>query len=217
MGAGAGRKEAAVLYKEQSLTVDLPVAPEGRLHGIPGLGKGRGIEDDNVVLLSGFALLWQVVEDIGDEVVDPVLEAVELCVLFCLFDRKVGGIDGDHVFCSCHCGVEAKGSGVGEQIEHLVRMGAHGTDGLTVQLLVEEEAGLLAVLYVHDVLHAVLGDRNEGVELLGEKSFRALEAFLFPDLRIAPLIDAADPDAVLMENLHKGCKDQALQAVRSKA
>ena len=70
-----------------------------------------------------------------------------------------------------------------------------------VVFLVQEEAGFLAVLDVHQVFHSVLLNLNLGVERLADEAFEALHPLLEADFGVAALVDAPDGDAVLRQNL----------------
>ena len=89
----------------------------------------------------------------------------------------------------------------------------HSPDGLPVFLLVQEEAGLLAVFHIHIILHAVLTDFDLGIKGRGQETAGAGKPLLLADLGVAPLVDAADLDAVRGEHGAEGLENEAFQTV----
>ena len=82
-----------------------------------------------------------------------------------------------------------------------------------VVLLIQEEAGLLAVFHIYNIADAVLGDQYFGIEGFCEEAFFTRHAFQLTDLGVAALIDAAHFDPVLSERLHQSCQNVSLEAV----
>ena len=79
-----------------------------------------------------------------------------------------------------------------------------------VFFLVEKEAGLLSVLYVHNITDSVFRDLHPGVKGIADKTLEAGKPLFLPDLCVAPLIDTPDPDPVLCQNICERLKDQGL-------
>ena len=86
----------------------------------------------------------------------------------------------------------------------------------TIVFLIKEKSGLLSVLYINKILHAIFLDLYVGVELLGEKALDPFHTFIEPYLRITPLIDTADLDAVLTKLLLQQIDNFQLKPVNSK-
>ena len=85
-----------------------------------------------------------------------------------------------------------------------------------VLLLIEEEGGFLPVPDIDNVSDTVFSDGYVGVKFLGKKTAGAGKAFLFAYLGIASLINAADVDAILLQDLDKGSKKESLELFDSK-
>ena len=69
-----------------------------------------------------------------------------------------------------------------------------------VVFLIQEKSGFLPVFYIYLVFHAILLNLHQGIEGITDKSLDPLHSFLGPHLRVAALIDAADPDAVFLHH-----------------
>ena len=104
-------------------------------------------------------------------------------------------------------GVEGKGAGVGEAVQHRPPLSQPG-HRLAVVLLVQEKAGLLAVFHVHGVPHAVFHDLRQGrgrglLAGQGEPALVLLQSLLFPQLHVVALVDAGDGLAVGAQHLYQ--------------
>ena len=94
-----------------------------------------------------------------------------------------------------------------------LRASAEPVDRAAVVLLVQEESRLLAVLYIHDIADAVLGDLYFGIEGRREEPLLARQSLELPDLGVTALVDAADLYAVLRQDFYERRKDMSLEAV----
>ena len=116
-------------------------------------------------------------------------------------------------------GIERKGAGVGEAVEHAAAAGK-ARDREAVILLVEEEAGLLAVLHVHAVIDAVLADLRHGARghvpaLEREPALPLLHTLKRADGRVIALENAVDHNAVLSEDLDEQREKHLLDALHA--
>ena len=82
-----------------------------------------------------------------------------------------------------------------------------------VIFLIQEESGLLPFLHIHIIAHAVLHDLYFRVEWFADEALDALHSFLFAHLRVTPLIDAADMDAVGFHQFFQDINDHDLEPV----
>ena len=106
---------------------------------------------------------------------------------------------------------------MGEAVEHAATAGK-ARDREAVILLVEEEAGLLAVLHVHAVIDAVLADLRHGAHghvpaLEREPALPLLHALKGADGRVVALENAVDHNAVLGEDLDEQREKHLLDAL----
>ena len=200
VGAGAGGQVASVLHQLQAPHIDLPVALDGVLHGGPGFGEGGGIQNDYVKFFALPLQLREQVKDVGAEKLHPVGEAVEFGVLPGLGHPQLGGVHPQDGGRPGDAGVQGEGAGVGEAVQHFGSP-AEALNRQPVVFLVQEEAGFLAVLDVHQIFHPVLLNLNLGVEGLADEALEALHPLLEADFGVAALVDAPDGDAVLRQNL----------------
>ena len=77
-----------------------------------------------------------------------------------------------------------------------------------VVLLIKEKAGLLPVLYIHQIFDAIFGNFHDGGlrRLLtgqGEPALVLRQTLLVPQGHVVPLEHAPDGLAVLPENIHQ--------------
>ena len=209
-GAGAGGQVPAVPQQAHTSDVDVPVALHRVLHRGAGLGKGGRVEDDDIVPLPLPLELGQQVEHIGAEEGHPVRKAVEGGVALRLVEGRPGGIHPEDAGRPGDAGVEGEGAGVGEAVQHLCPP-AEGLDGQAVELLVEEEAGLLPLGHIDQVADAVFHDLHLGGEFPAEEAVRRRKPLPGPLPGVAALIDAPDCDAVGGEDLQQQVDDGALE------
>ena len=175
VAAAAGREVAAAGQQAQGVAVDLLVAAAGVAHGLAALGEGRRVEHDEV---EGAALVAQALAVAGElgEVVEDVrageaharravgrdVERVGAGVFAREVDGRLAHVDAAHEVGAARGCVQAEGSDVAEAVEHATTRGELA-DRAAVVLLVEEEAGLLAVLDVEVEEDAVLAHDDAGV------------------------------------------------------
>ena len=108
---------------------------------------------------------------------------------------------------------------MGEAVEHAATAGK-ARDREAVILLVEEKAGLLAVLHVHAVIDAVLADLRHGARghvpaLEREPALPLLHTLKGADGRVVALENAVDHNAVLGENLDEQREQHLLDALHA--
>ena len=163
MGAGAGDEKAAVLHQLQAAQIDLPVALHRVLDGIAGFGEGGRVQNDHAVALPFGFQAGKQVEDIRAGEVHPVLQAVQAGVLLRHVDAGLGSVHAENLRCPGFSGVQCKGAGMGEAVQHPFP-GADRMDGGPVVFLIQEKSGFLAVLHVNQILHAVFLDLYAGIE-----------------------------------------------------
>ena len=94
--------------------------------------------------------------------------------------------------------------------------GAELPDGFAVVFLVKEKSGFLTVFDIYDIFDTVFLDRDTGIKRLADKAFVAFHAFLKAYFGIASFINAADVDAILLQDLDKGSKKESLELFDSK-
>ena len=150
---GEGKEDAARTYLFEGLGIELGVTAKGIAQGIAVLGKGRRVEDNQVVLVA------HAVEELEGifrkSLVTGIAGEVERYIL-------VGQVDGfgravyrvNEVGPSPH-GIERETAGVAEHVEHVTALGIAFQQG-TVLTLVDEETGLLSLEPVYVELQSVL-------------------------------------------------------------
>ena len=117
----------------------------------------------------------------------------------------LGDVHGGDVFRPGLGAVEGEGPGVGAAVQHPAA-GGQGRRGPAIILLVQEKAGLLAVDVVHVIADAVFYQLQMPVQVRGQagEGVEALflgQAFLVPQGGLVALVDGADRDAVILQQL----------------
>ena len=190
---------AAAGQQLHGAVVDLLVAAHGVLNGAAGLGEGWRVEDDKVV---GVALFFQPGQQIKGVLAEEVhvVKAVALGIPFCHRDGLRADVGGGNAGCPALGRVQSKAAGVSKAVQHRVprRNAGHGA---AIVLLVEEEAGLLAVLKIDVVENAVLADLGLGggrVRFAGQlkPALVLLQPLFGAQGFVVALIDAVDGLAV---------------------
>ena len=215
--AGTGGQVPAPGQGLHGPVVDFLVAPLRVFHRLAGLGKGRRVQDDVVVRPRG--QVGQQIKDVGHLVLHG--EAVAGGVLFGAGDGRLADIHRVHPLGPGLGAVEPKGAGVGEAVQHGLPRGDAGGRGPVV-LLVQEKAGLLAVLKVHQVADAVfhnlrLGGFREGLARQGVPALVLLQAFQLPYLHVVALVNPPDGLAAGLHGLHQGGEDPVLAQLGAQA
>ena len=149
--------------------------------------------------------------------VRDVLQAVAAGVVLRHLHRGGGNIPALHILRAALRRVQGKGAGVGEAVQHPATPGKP-RHGLAVELLIQEEAGLLAVLHVHLVIDAVFADLHQGALRRGEPgqgipALALLQPLQLPDGHVVALEEAADLLPVLPQNLHQEGEKQIFDAL----
>ena len=142
------------------------------------------------------------------------MKTVQSSILRCLFDGKIRGIDTGDFLRPGEGGIESERAGVGKAVQD-TGTGAEFCDCMTIFLLIEEKAGLLAVFDIHDIADAVFRDGNKRIERITYKAFGAGQTFLLTDLCVAALINAAHPDPVFRQDLCQRGKNDRFETVDS--
>ena len=204
VGAGAGSHISAPGQQTHGPVVDLLVPGDGIADGLAGLGEGGRVQNDEIV--PGRLLLQsgQQVKDIGRHALHHAFQTVACRI-------GPGHLHGGlrYVYCgdvgrTAQRGVQGKGSGVGKAVQHRLAPGQSGHRPAVV-LLVQEEAGLLAVFHVYQVLHAVFRDLRDGRVrgLLAGKMVPSLplgQTLLFPQGHVIAQKHAPDGLPVLPQD-----------------
>ena len=214
VAAAAGGEVTAVLHELQPLHVDLAVTADRGLRRLAGLRKRRRIEDDDVILLATRVQLRELVEHIRHTEMHGLLEMVSLRVRRRLLDCELRDIEALDLRRTRDAGVQREGAHMREAVEDALPL----TDPLhrpSIILLVKEKTGLLSIHDIDHILDAILGDLDIRVKLRTDEALIHVHAFLFPNRRVAPLVDAADMDAVLPKNLHEILENHRLQTIHA--
>ena len=192
--------------------------------GSAALGEGGRIEHDKVersALLAQPAAvapqLGKVVEDVGAREAHAVGEAVQARVLLGEVKGGLAHVDAAYEVGAARGGVHAEGANVAEAIEHAtpVREAPHGA---AIVLLVEEEAGLLAVLDVDGEREAVLAHGDDGRARRGRPVPPALverKPLLGARRRVVALVDGAHVLSAVSKRLEQERVDGVAQALHA--
>ena len=207
MAAGAGGQVAAPGQQPHGPVVDLLVAGDGVGHGFPGLGEGRRVQDDEIVPGRLLFQRRQQIKDIGGNAVHHIRQAVARGIGPGHLHRRLGDIHSGDMGGPALCRVQREGAGVGKAVENRVPLG-HGGNRPAVVFLIQEEAGFLSVLHIHQILDPVFGDFRDGRfrDFLPGQREPALvlgHALLLPEGHIVALEDTADCLSVLPEDAHQ--------------
>ena len=219
VGAGAGGQVPAPGQQPHGPVVDLLVPGDGVCHGLPGLGEGRRVQDDEVVPLRLLLQGRQQVEHVGGHAVHHAGEAVALRVGPGHLHGGRRHVHGGDVPGPARRGVQGEGPGVGEAVQHCFAPG-DAPHRPTVVLLIQEEPGLLAVLHVHQVVDAVFRDLRHRrlrhrLPRQGIPPFALGQALLLPQGRVVPQEHAPDGEAVRPEDLRQRRQQEVLDALHA--
>ena len=214
MGAGAGGQIPAPGQQLHGPVVDLLVAAHGVLDGLAALGKGRGVQNDEVVFLGLTGQGGQQVEHVGAQEIHLPVQAVAPGVLRRAVHGELAHVHRRHVPGAALGGVQGKGAGVGEAVQHRVTLGQPGHRPAVV-LLIQKEPGFLAVDEVHGVCNAVFRNGHRVVvrRRLSGQGIPALalgHALLVPEGHVVAQVYAVDLLAVLPQHLHQRRENHVL-------
>ena len=145
-----------------------------------------------------FLQLRQKIKDIGALKTHPILKAVQLRIQHGLMNPQLRSVHPQHFPGSGQSRIQGEGTCVSEAVQH-ARIPAEFLHSQPVIFLIQEKSGLLAVLYVHQITNTVFRDFHVRIKRLSQKALNPFHALFFPFLRIASLIDAADPDSILQK------------------
>ena len=127
MGARARSEITATGQELHGLQVDFLVAANGVVHSMARFGKGRRIEDDEVVIvILLFCQLRQKVEDVGLLGCDDGFEAVAADVFLRHFYGFGRDVDGGNAGSAALGRIEGKCTCMGEAIEDVAALGELG-------------------------------------------------------------------------------------------
>ena len=219
--AGAGSQIAAARQQLHRLEVDFLIAADSILHRAAGLRKGRRVEDDEVILVR------MLVEQLAQQIKNVCLESVHNLVIAVDFGIMVGhlhsllaDVDSSNAGRTTLRRIERKGAGMREAVQHMLALGDFG-NRLTVVLLVEEEAGLLAVLHINSIVNAVLHNfRRHSArirqQLRLEPMLVLVQALQTADFYIVALEQTADFLSHLAQNFNQQLKNHLLAHLDAK-
>ena len=131
-----------------------------------------------------------------------------------LLDRELRDIEALDLRCARDAGIQREGAHVREAVEDALPL----TDPLhrpPIILLIEEKSGLLSIHDIDHILDAILRDLDIRVKLRADEALIHVHAFLLSNRRVTPLVDAADVDAVLLEDLHEILQNHRLQTIHA--
>jgi hypothetical protein len=161
-GAGKSEKDAPLPEQLESEEVDVLVSAARPFELAAGFDKFRGVEDDEVELAAGFAVLSQTMEDIIFHIfyssgVNPIQFRME----FRNLQGRTGRFDVGNLGCVGFECPDSKGSSVGETVEDF---GASGEflQGISVFPLIEIEPGFVPPLNIHKESARAFLDCDEG-------------------------------------------------------
>ena len=219
MTARAGGQVSAPGQQPHGPVVDLLISGHGPPGGLATFGEGRGVQDDEVIL--PLLQLGQQVEHVGGHAVHHLGQAVAGRVFPGTFHGELRHVHGGDAGRAAPGGVQGEGAGVGEAVQHRFAPGQPG-HRLAVVLLVQEEAGFLAVFKVHGIADAVFHDVRAGEvrQRLSGQGIPALalgHALLVPQGSVVALIYPGDVLAVLPQDPDQLGEDHVLHPVQPQA
>ena len=219
VGAGAGGEKTAPGQQLHGPVVDLLIPGDGVGNGPAGLGEGRRVQDDEVVPLRLLLQRGQQVEHVGGHAVHCAGEAVARRVGPGHLHGGLRHIHGGDVLRPAHRGVQSEGSGVGEAVQHRPAPG-DAPHRPAVVLLVQEEPGLLAVLHVYQIFHAVLRDLRHcrirrRFPRQGIPPLALGQPLLLPQGHVVPEKDPADREPVRPEELRQRRQQDVLDPLHA--
>ena len=217
--ARAGGQVSAPGQQPHGPVVDLLISGHGPPGGLAAFGEGGRVQDDEIVL----PLLQpgQQVEHVGGHAVHHLGQAVARRIFPGTFHGELRHVHGGDVLCPAPGGVQGEGAGMGEAIQHGFAPGQPG-HRLTVVLLVQEEAGFLAVFKVHGIADAVFHDVRAGEvrQRLPGQGIPALalgHALLLPQGGVVALVYPGDVLSVGPQDPHQLGEDRILHPVQPQA
>ena len=214
------QNSAAARQQLHGAPVDLAVAALGAVHGPVRFREGRRVEDDVVKFaVFRFPHLGEQLEDVrlaeGHIPQKLVAPGVSSCHL-----QSVGGdVHGADVRGPGLRGVEGEGARVREAVKH-PSAGSQPGRRLTVVLLVEEEARLLAVHIVDLIADPVFADLRHagqvGAQALARiEALALLHALQLADAHVVALVEGLDGLAALAQNPHKEGEEEVLSLLHA--
>lgn len=213
IGTGTGNEDAAFVQNPHCPQVYLFIAAVCLLDLLRALGKGRRIQDDHVKLLARRFILLEQVKDVGAFCGHDGPGSIFTDVAVDELDGFFRNIDRNDGLRPRLKGIQAKGSRMGERIQHLLAV-AEIPYRHAVELLVKEVAGLLPPCNVNAQAEGVFFDRNDVPAALVDPAALFFQPFLCPDCGVAALVDRLGPtgldegiDKFLPEQLAGKCEE----------
>ncbi len=219
VAAGAGGEIAAPGKQLHGPPVDLPVTPVGAVRRSPAFREGGRVQDDIVPVCASLGGVRQKAENVRLTEFHLFCEAVERGIFRGLFQGVGGNIHRSDLGRPGFGGIEGKGAGMGEAVQHPASLRQLRGSGPIV-LLVKEKAGLLPVDIVHVVADTVFRNDHVAVKVCPQAGKRnepadVFQALFGPQRRIAPLIDRPDADPQLAQLLRQQAENELLAPVHS--
>ena len=169
--ATEGEEDTTRLNLLKRLLVQTGIALQGIMQRPTVFGKGRWIEDNQVVLA---ASLLQIAEGIlAVSLMTGIAREVQLDIAVGEFDGLGTTIDGMHKFGPTPHGIKRESTGITEHIQYASALGK-ALEQQTVVALVDEEAGLLAAEPVDIEQQSVLHRRIIVAAAIDEITQRAI-------------------------------------------
>ena len=217
---GAGGKISAARQQLHGAIVDLLIAGHGFGNGLAALGKGRRIENDEVIAAGLLFQLRQQLEHVGAYAFHYIIQAVAAGVFAGAFHGEIADVHRCHMLGTALGGIEGEGTGVSKAIQHCFAL-RQLADGKTVIFLVEEKASLLSVNEIYRIDDAVFGDIHSGDIgggfAVGDIPALALGyALLFPDGHIVTLEDTHNILPILTQDAEKLIENHILALLDTK-
>ena len=189
------------------------------MHRLAAFGEGGGIKNDEIVPSGLLFQLRKQVEHVGGHAVHDAVQPVAAGVLRRALHGELRHVHGGDMSRAAHGGVQGEAAGVGEAVQHRLALGQLG-HGEAVILLVEKEAGFLAVFKVHGVDDAVFCDIHAGLlrRRLAGQGIPALvlrHALPLPQGHVVALVDAPDILSVLPQHLCQQREQAILDALHA--
>ena len=103
-----------------------------------------------------------------------------------------------------------------EAVQNLLTL-AESLNSKAIILLVQEEAGLLAILHIYHIADTIFNDFNLGIKRFADEAFHALHALLQADLGVTALVNAADGNAILSQDFLQLVQNDRLETVNAQS
>ena len=154
--------------------------------------------------------LCEQIKHISAEVLHTILQTIKLRIVPRGRERVLRHIHRDDGCRARRCAVEAKGTGVGEAVEHALARRELRRRAAVI-LLVEKETGFLPVDIIHIIQDPVFPDRHMSVQFRLQSVERhetgpLLHALFLSELDVVALVDRVDLFAARAQRLQQEYK-----------